>query len=263
MEQAQQQHQQPAAPPQLQPGELAALLHQNQALHNTVQQLQQQLAAMQLAQQAQQQQQQQQAAPPPAPQQPQPALFQHGELLLNDMAPLLATLQQRKAIELNNPQPQNAMRVGSLACFTGEVDSVPFRDFVVQLYLQPGELTEAAVSSYLRGKALTAWCTSIGQHPEWPVQQRLLHLAGTFGAGSQRAKALQELHGFRQGRLGVADFNVRWLNLAVEAGVYNDGGIVNRYAAALNQECVHVFMLEKLEREGPSAWRLASQGMSR
>ena len=52
------------------------------------------------------------------------------------------------------------------------------------------------------------------------MQQRLLHLAGTFGAGSQRAKALEELHGFRQGRLGVADFNVQWLNLAVEAGVH-------------------------------------------
>ena len=49
--------------------------------------------------------------------------------------------------------------------------------------------------------------------------------------------------------MGIAEFNAKWLNLAVEAGVHQDAGIVLRYASALNSAARDVFVRERLERE--------------
>jgi hypothetical protein len=168
---------------------------------------------------------------------------------LDETEQLLVVLERRKAIELQQPRPPDEARPGKVPSFSG-TGGIGFRDWVAPVYMLPGRPTKYTFGTRLDTPAATAWNNTFLTRPEWSLRERILHLGRAHGgSGSMRAMALGQLQTFQQGRLGIAEFNAKWLNLAVEAGVHQGAGIVLRYASALNSTARNVFVRERLERE--------------
>lgn len=197
---------------------VAAMGQQLQALPEQLQQLQQQVLGLQ-AQQAQQAQQ-----PGPEPQQ-EPGFMPH-----------LRVLRERKAAELAAPAAQGlAMKPGKLDPFVGEGDKgqevLSFLEWATRYYSQPGRPERSTLVSYLGGAA-AEWYSTVAFREEWSHDELLVQLGVRFHNEGRKVEALHLLGKLRQGSMHIAQFNQRFLQLAVASERLHDSDIVVRYAGA-------------------------------
>ena len=151
--------------------------------------------------------------------------------------PQLRFLREQKAQDLAQPaQAGPAVNPAKLDCFWGDGQAekgkevLSFMDWVTRYYAMPGRPERSVLTSYLRGPAADWYNTNL-RHG-WDHDELLVQLGIRFHDEGKQVASLQQLMRLQQGSMHIAQFNQRFLQLALAAQKLDDSDIVVRYASA-------------------------------